>query len=167
MRKVLIAVDLQNDFITGSLGTPEAQAILPAVREKLAQREKEGWEIVFTRDTHFDDYLSTREGRLLPVPHCLKDSWGWQVEESVDLPEKRHVNKLTFGYTDWDLEGADEVELIGLCTDICVVSNALVIKAKYPELDVWVDPACCAGVTPAAHEAALATMRSCQVLMRE
>ncbi len=166
MRKVLIAVDLQIDFITGSLVTPEAQAILPAVREKLAEREKEGWEIVFTRDTHFDDYLSTREGRLLPVPHCLKDSWGWQVEESVDMPEKRHVNKLTFGYTDWDLEGADEVELIGLCTDICVVSNALVIKAKYPELDVWVDPACCAGVTPAAHEAALATMRSCQVLMR-
>ena len=167
MRKVLIAVDLQNDFITGSLGTPEAVAILPAVREKLAAREKEGWEIVFTRDTHYEDYLSTREGRLLPVPHCLKDSWGWQVEETVDMPEKRHVNKLTFGYTAWDLEGADEVELIGLCTDICVVSNALIVKAKYPELDVWVDPACCAGVTPAAHEAALATMRSCQILMRE
>ena len=114
MKRALIVVDMQNDFITGSLGTQEAVAILPAVREKIRRRDSEGWEIIYTRDTHFADYLSTNEGRHLPVVHCVKDTWGWQVEETVDMPGKLHVDKNAFGYTGWGFLRPDEVELIGL-----------------------------------------------------
>lgn len=172
--KYLIVVDMQKDFVTGVLGTREAQQILPAVADKV--RSFEG-QVIFTRDTHQSDYMQTQEGKNLPVPHCIEGSEGWQL---VDVLEEIRVernlpvyDKVTFGCPELarDMVKADEqepiesIELIGVCTDICVVSNALTIKAHLPEVPIYVDPACCAGVTPQAHEAALATMKSCQILM--
>ena len=178
MMKILIVVDMQNDFISGSLGTPEAQAIVPKVKEKIEQYLKDDYYIVYTRDTHFkEDYLSTQEGKLLPVEHCLKDSFGWEIAEEVDYTNLAYnysswriqcLNKTSFSYPFWrtflgELTPDCKVELIGLCTDICVVSNALVIKSLYPEVPIYVDASCCAGVTPEKHKAALETMKSCQI----
>ena len=173
MKNVLIVVDMQNDFVSGSLGTAEARAIVPAVREKIARHEGR---VIFTQDTHRPDYLATQEGRNLPVEHCVKDTWGWQIvdelQEFVHAPNARVIEKPTFGSTDLAAllkDEADEiasVELIGLCTDICVVSNALLIKATLPEIPMAVDSACCAGVTPEKHLAALETLRSCQVAVK-
>ena len=171
-KRYLIVIDIQNDFVTGSLGTPEAEAIVGAAAE--AARDFPG-EVVFTQDTHGEDYLETQEGRNLPVPHCIKGTWGWEIVDELEAVRRergaRSFEKVTFGSTDLAemlaaenaKEPLESVELIGLCTDICVVSNALLIKAFMPEVPVSVDSSCCAGVTPAAHEAALATMRSCQV----
>ena len=168
----LIVVDVQNDFVTDALGTAEAQAALPAMVEKV--RGFEG-QVVFTKDTHDERYLETQEGKYLPVPHCLVGTRGWELVDELDAFQREHdlpvYLKGTFGSTDLmhDLEAAyargnvASVEFIGLCTDICVVSNAMLVKAALPQLPVLVDAACCAGVTPAAHEAALATMRSCQI----
>ncbi|MBQ2119004.1 MAG: cysteine hydrolase [Clostridia bacterium] len=174
MENYLIAVDLQNDFVTGALGTPEAVSILPAVREKILSHRGP---VIFTRDTHAPDYLSTQEGRLLPVLHCVKGTPGWEiVPELADLVQKKNAlvfDKKTFGSTALasylrEREGEiGEVELIGLCTDICVVSNALTIKAFLPETPVSVDARCCAGVTPEKHAAALETMKSCQIAVKE
>lgn len=164
--KLLIVVDMQNDFVTGSLGSPEAAAILPNVRAKIEQYIANGDRVIFTRDTHFDDYLNTNEGRHLPVPHCIKGTDGWQVVSELDRADCKHIDKTQFGFPSWDAIGIkhyDSVELVGVCTDICVVSNALIIKALAPELDVSVDARCCAGVTPEAHKAALQTMKSCQI----
>lgn len=173
--RYLIVVDMQKDFVTGVLGTKEAQQILPAVAAKV--RGFEG-RVIFTRDTHQSDYMETQEGKYLPVPHCIQGSEGWQlVEELEEIRAERSLpvyDKVTFGCPELarDLVEADgqepveSIELIGVCTDICVVSNALTIKAHLPEVPMYVDPACCAGVTPQAHEAALATMRSCQIQMR-
>jgi len=166
--KTLIVIDMQNDFIDGTLGTKEAVAIVPAVAQKIRARKADGWQIVFTRDTHSEEYLSTNEGRHLPVVHCVEDTPGWQIREGLDTAGALIVNKPSFGFTGWtdvfDVIGeAEEIELVGLCTDICVVSNALILKALYPEIRVSVDPACCAGVTPESHEAALTTMRMCQI----
>ena len=173
MGKILIVVDMQNDFITGSLGTKEAQAIVPNVKKKIEEYKANGDEIIFTRDTHFDDYLETSEGKNLPVKHCIKDTHGWQVTDDIgNCVGCIAIDKETFGYSDWgdydldfDEEGnaTKEIEVIGLCTDICVVSNALILKATYPEITITVDASCCAGVTPETHKAALTTMKSCQI----
>ena len=169
MQDILIVVDMQNDFIDGSLGTPEAVAIVPAVAEKI--RGFPGT-VLFTRDTHGPDYLDTQEGRNLPVVHCIKGSEGWQIRpELAALCKREPIDKPSFGSTrlgELLLEMNREdpigsVTLIGLCTDICVISNALLIKAFLPEVPVTVDAACCAGVTPDSHENALKAMKICQI----
>lgn len=171
MKRFLIAVDLQKDFVDGSLGTPEAQAIVAPAVEKIAEFDG----IVFaTYDTHGEDYLSTAEGRKLPVVHCIKGTPGWQLDSRIQaaLEQKGFtpVEKPTFGCVRLpellsEAAAGEEfsVELIGLCTDICVVSNALLLKAAFPEVSISVDARCCAGVSPATHEAALATMACCQI----
>lgn len=163
MKKTLIVVDMQKDFIDGALGTKEAVAIVDNVKAKIAAYQAQGDEIIFTRDTHQTDYMSTNEGKYLPVEHCIEGTEGWQIWEGLEVPDAIIVNKPTFGYLNWKDYNLEEVELIGLCTDICVVSNALIIKAMYPEIKVTVDASCCAGVTPESHDAALTTMKMCQV----
>lgn len=163
MKKTLIVVDMQNDFIHMALGTPEAVAIVPKVREKIRRCHEAGYEIIYTRDTHGEDYLDTPEGKKLPVPHCIRGTEGWQIAEGLYVPGCKIIDKPNFGWTGWKDEALEDVELIGLCTDICVVSNALIIKAMFPEARVRVDPACCAGVGPATHQAALDTMAMCQI----
>ena len=173
MDNYLIVVDMQKDFVDGSLGTAEAQQIVPAVRAKIEAHEGP---VIFTRDTHGPDYLNTQEGRFLPVEHCLRGTEGWEIiRELRDLaawPGTQVIDKPSFGSTvlaallTEKRESIESVELIGLCTDICVVSNALMIKAALPEVPLSVDSACCAGVTPAKHEAALETMRSCQIVIK-
>ena len=161
---------MQKDFIDGALGTPEACAIVPHVIEKIKEYERDGGKIIFTKDTHLDDYLETREGRMLPVKHCIKGTEGHDIPPEILRGHTTVFEKLTFGSLDLALylEGLDfdEVELVGLCTDICVVSNALLIKARFPEREVTVDSSCCAGVTPATHDAALTTMKMCQIIIK-
>ena len=163
--KTLIVVDMQNDFVDGTLGTSEAIAILPFVRKKISEYAERGDEIIFTRDTHQSDYLQSNEGKHLPVEHCIEGTYGWEIVDGLYIEGCEIVDKPAFGYTGWSERDFSDVELIGLCTDICVVSNALIIKALYPEISVCVDPKCCAGVTPESHEAALMTMKMCQVDM--
>lgn len=166
MKRLLIVVDMQNDFVFGALGTKEAQLILPAVKARIEKARAEGETIVFTRDTHAENYLSTQEGKNLPVPHCIKGTQGWQIVDGLWLGE-RVFDKPTFGSKELAAYVANgefsSVTLIGVCTDICVASNAILIKAEATELPVAVEKACCAGVTPATHEAALVTLASCQV----
>lgn len=174
-RRYLIVVDMQNDFVTGALGTPEAVAIVDGAAAKA--RSFDG-EVLFTLDTHDESYAETQEGKLLPVPHCERGTWGWELVEPLEAVRRersaRTFKKGAFGSPELAQELAAEhaadpiesIELIGICTDICVVSNALLLKAFLPEVPVSVDASCCAGVTPEAHEAALATMRSCQVLVK-
>ena len=174
MKKILVVVDMQKDFVDGALGTKEAAAVVPAVVQKI--RSFDG-EIFVTLDTHFADYLQTAEGAKLPVPHCIRNTDGWRPDDAVAaaLKEKDYttVEKYTFGSTELPrliAQAADgepfSLELVGLCTDICVVSNALLLKAHFPEAPIAVDASCCAGVTPELHEAALRTMRSCQIDVR-
>ena len=163
MKKTLIVVDMQNDFIDGALGTKEAQAIVANVQKKIEEYKANGDEIIFTRDTHQANYLKTNEGIHLPVEHCIEGSDGWQIREGLYVEGAKCVDKPTFGFVGWRNFEFEEVELVGLCTDICVVSNALIIKALYPEIKVSVDSACCAGVTVESHNAALTTMKMCQV----
>lgn len=171
MKKFLIVVDMQKDFVDGALGTPEAVAIVDNVVNKINSFDGN---IIVTYDTHLEDYMDTREGKNLPVPHCIKETDGWKLDAKVQdaLLGKEYIEleKPTFGSILLpeiieDLAGEEEfeVELIGLCTDICVVSNAMVLKAHYPEVDIKVDASCCAGVTPATHDAALLTMKMCQI----
>ncbi len=170
MRKILVVIDMQKDFIDGSLGTAEAQAIVGAVAEKMKSYEKA--DIYVTRDTHGEDYLQTAEGKKLPVVHCVKDTEGWQLHPQIAAQaDKAHIiDKPAFGSVALMelLREENEreplvIELVGLCTDICVVSNALLLKAAMPEVEIRVDKGCCAGVTPKTHEAALATMEMCQI----
>ena len=162
--KTLVVVDMQNDFITGSLGTKEAVAIVPKVKAKISEAIANGDKIVFTQDTHFENYLKTQEGKNLPVEHCIKGTWGWEVAEELDKPMYPHVQKLTFGSKDLnDHIRTDEVELVGLCTGICVLSNAILLKAFDTERIVTVDASCCACVTPESHKTALEAMKLCQV----
>lgn len=163
MKKTLVVVDMQNDFISMALGTKEAVAIIPAVKEKIRRYAENGDEIIFTRDTHFENYLETPEGIKLPVPHCIKGTEGWEIADGLYVDGCKIIDKPNFGWPEWKNETLEEVELIGLCTDICVVSNALIIKANFPEAKVSVDAACCAGVTPETHAAALTTMKMCQI----
>ena len=161
--KTLIVVDVQNDFVTGALGTPEAQSIIPNVKAKIKEYQDRGDEIIFTRDTHQSNYLETNDGKNLPVEHCIENTDGWKIVEGLDIPNCSIINKPTFGWTHWNNRTFDEIELIGLCTDICVVSNALILKAMFPEIKITVDASCCAGVTPESHKAALTTMKMCQI----
>lgn len=167
-KKVLVVVDMQKDFIDGSLGTKEAVDIVDKVADKIKGFDGE---IIFTRDTHFENYLDTQEGKNLPVKHCIKGTEGWQISaqlETLRTPQMKVFDKLTFGSvelaeylkTQSDLES---VELVGLCTDICVISNAMVIKAFLPELSICVDSSCCAGVTPESHLRAIEAMKMCQI----
>lgn len=170
----LIVVDMQNDFVSGSLGTAEAQAIVPAVVEKVKNFDGT---VIFTRDTHHADYLSTQEGKFLPVEHCMKDTEGWQIVNQLDSLRQqlgcKTYDKETFGSTALATDmlamckenKVESITLVGLCTDICVVSNALLLKAFMPETPMHVVASCCAGVTPAKHEAALETMRSSQIIV--
>lgn len=163
MKKTLIVIDMQKDFINGSLGTKEAVSIIENVKRKIKEYEDNGDEIIFTRDTHHENYLNTNEGRKLPVEHCIKGTEGWKIWEGLEVGKAIYIDKHTFGYMNWKDYNLENVELVGLCTDICVVSNALIIKATYPEIPVKVDSSCCAGVTPESHKAALTTMRMCQI----
>ena len=172
MQDYLIVIDMQKDFVDGALGSPEAVSIVPAVRQKILDHKGP---VIFTRDTHDTDYLDTQEGRFLPVEHCIRDTAGWEIiSELQDIASREDVmivDKPSFGSTrlaELLKQKRDEIrhiELIGLCTDICVVSNALLIKAALPEVPVLVDSRCCAGVTTLKHESALETMRSCQVIV--
>ena len=161
--KTLIVIDMQNDFIDGSLGTAEAVAIVDNVKAKIKEYVDRGDQIIFTRDTHQEDYMETNEGKHLPVVHCIEGTDGWQIRDDLYVEGAEIINKPSFGYTGWNDYSFEEVELIGLCTDICVVSNALIIKALFPEIKVSVDSSCCAGVTPESHDAALKTMQMCQI----
>ena len=163
MKKTLIVVDMQKDFVDGALGSKEAVAIVENVKKKIAEYQADGNQIIFTRDTHQADYLSTNEGKNLPVEHCIEGTEGWQLYEGMEAEGALYINKPTFGYLNWGEYQFEEVELVGLCTDICVVSNALILKATFPEIEVSVDASCCAGVTPESHAAALTTMKMCQV----
>ena len=169
MKKLLIVIDMQNDFIDGSLGTKEAQAMLPRLAAKLQQAEDT--DLIFTQDTHQADYLSTQEGKNLPVKHCIKPSHGWEIAvvlQPFAAKAKAVIEKPAFGSLELikAAEGYEEAEFTGLCTDICVISNAMILKAAYPEMKIAVDASCCAGVTPEKHDAALAVMESCQVIVR-
>ena len=168
MKNLLIVVDMQNDFVSGVLGSREAQQILPEVNRKISEAET----VVYTLDTHTEDYLSTQEGKNLPVVHCVKGTWGHALADGLLVKEgSKQVEKPTFGsvelgecvkelYISGQIGG---VELVGVCTDICVISNALLIKACCPELPVSVVSHCCAGVTPESHKNALIAMAACQV----
>ena len=164
--KILVVVDMQNDFIDGALGTSEAVAIVPYVKQVI---ESFDGKVFFTRDTHFDDYMNTQEGKNLPVPHCIKGSDGWQIRPELDsLRKTEAIDKVTFGSSalvdvlkkEKDIE---EITFIGLCTDICVISNVAVVKAFFPEIPISVDAKACAGVTPQSHRTALNAMKAIQV----
>ena len=170
MRRILIVIDMQNDFIDAALGTREAVAIVEAVKDKI--RSYPAADVIATMDTHGKNYMQTQEGKYLPVPHCIRETEGWQIRPDIAdlLTEAKIYEKPTFGSTALaadlrDLSEKEEIELelVGLCTDICVVSNALLLKAMMPEVKISVDASCCAGVTPEKHLAALETMRSCQI----
>lgn len=169
MKELLVVVDIQNDFVTGSLGTKEAQEIVQNARKKIESYEQDNKEIVFTRDTHEENYLMTQEGRNLPVKHCIRGTEGWEIiTELQEYTKGRRIfDKPSFGSIDLASYirdgGYDRVEFIGLCTDICVVSNALLVKAYVPEITVAADASCCAGVTPQSHDSALCTMKMCQI----
>lgn len=168
--KILVVVDMQNDFIDGALGTAEAVAIVPSVIEKIKSYEKNGDLVIYTKDTHTEEYLKTSEGINLPVEHCIKGTFGHDIPANILRSHELIFEKPTFG----SLALAeylhtldfDEVELIGVCTDICVISNALLIKANFPEKTVAVDSSCSAGVTPDTHNAALTTMKMCQIKVK-
>ena len=163
--KILVVVDMQNDFIDGTLGTKEAVSIVPAVKRKIESYKNE--KIYFTRDTHYENYLDTAEGRNLPVPHCIKGTKGWEISEEFDCFGCEVIDKPTFGSVALSKlikeDNPESVELCGLCTDICVISNAMLIKATLPETKISVDASCCAGVTPESHKNALEAMKMCQI----
>lgn len=184
MAKILVVVDMQKDFINGSLGTKEAEAIVPRVKSIIDEYvNDDDAKILFTKDTHHENYLDTSEGKNLPVVHCVEGTDGWQIPdellENIDLQNLQLfrdviiVSKPTFGFMfidrcireffGLDESCIDEIRIVGLCTDICVVSNALILKAVFPEIPIVVDSSACAGVTPEKHEASLEVMRSCQI----
>ena len=173
MQNILVVIDMQNDFVDGALGTKEAEEITENVIKRVEKAEKAGEKLIFTRDTHKEDYLSTQEGKNLPIVHCVKDTKGWEIIDSL----KKYTNgrliidKPTFGSDELaailkEENGRNEIEkitLIGLCTDICVISNALLIKAFLPEVKIVVESDCCAGVSPETHDNALKAMKVCQI----
>ena len=176
--KVLVVVDAQNDFITGLLGSEEAQFAVPTIAAKIDEYMKNTDLVVFTQDTHYDNYMETDEGKYLPVIHCLERTWGWEIDERLDMTAP-HIQKYTFGCYELpetliriaescDAE-IDQIELCGFCTDICVISNALILKSVFAPMgiDIVVDSHACAGVTPEKHNAALEVMKSCQIIVKE
>lgn len=169
-KKVLIVVDMQTDFITGSLANKSAYEIVDKVNAKIDEYTRAGDIVIFTRDTHNADYLTTMEGTNLPIEHCIKDTLGWEIFEGIYVPENAiFVDKPNFGYVDWDkveaLKDAARIELVGTCTDICVISNGIALKMTYPETTICCSPSCCAGLTPELHDAAIQVMKSCQIMM--
>lgn len=164
--KILVVVDMQNDFIDGALGTPEAVSIVPYVKQVI---EFFDGKVLFTRDTHFADYMDTQEGKNLPVPHCIKDTDGWRIRKELDALRKTPaIDKITFGSKDLveilkEEPSIESITFVGLCTDICVISNVMLTKAFFPEIPLIVDAKACAGVTPESHQNALAAMKMCQV----
>lgn len=166
MAKILIVVDMQNDFITGALGTKEAVAIVPYIKELI---ENFDGKVLFTRDTHLDDYLETQEGKNLPVPHCIRWTEGWQIHPELESLRKTDaIDKGTFGSKDLvevlkQEETIEEITFVGVCTDICVISNVMVVKAFYPEVPLVVDAKGCAGVNVQSHLNALEAMKMCQI----
>lgn len=172
MVRILVVVDMQNDFIDGALGTREAEEIVSKVAQKVVEYKKQHDMIMVTRDTHGKDYLNTTEGRHLPVEHCIEGTAGWELTKELSLgAECQYYNKETFGSVALaealvkiqKVTPIEEIELIGLCTDICVISNALLIKSFLPEVTITVDAGCCAGVTPESHRNALAAMQMCHI----
>lgn len=167
MSRILVVVDMQKDFVDGALGSREAAAIVPHVADKMRAYREAGDEVVFTFDTHFEDYPDTMEGKKLPVAHCIKGTAGWEPVQGLGEIKGKRFEKHTFGsreLADYVAAGQyDSVELVGLCTDICVISNAMLIKAAVPDTPIRVDAACCAGVTPESHENALNAMRMCHI----
>lgn len=169
MKKLLVVIDMQNDFITGTLGSAQAQKIVPNVKSKIEEYKQSQNQVIFTRDTHFDNYLQTQEGKYLPVVHCTEGTHGHAIAAELDTTNCEILDKNTFGslelseYIAKKAVDVEEVELCGLCSDICVVSNALILKARLPETTITVDATCCAGVTEESHKAALLTMKMCQV----
>lgn len=165
---VLAVIDMQKDFIDGALGTPEACAIVPAVQARIRRARADGTLVVFTRDTHHADYLKTQEGQNLPVPHCLAQTDGWQIDARLDVADLPCFDKPSFGSAELirflaAQPALESVEFVGLCTDICVITNALMLKGALPELPIFVRADCCAGVTPQSHENALRAMQCCQI----
>ncbi len=168
MKNCLVIIDMQNDFISGTLGTKEAKAIVPHVKSEIENAISNGVDIFFTKDTHYENYLETMEGKKLPVKHCIKGTWGHDICDEIKPFEKNAKNifiKETFGYKDLPkyLENYDNITFMGLCTDICVVSNVMLTKAFYPEKNIIVKKDCCAGVTIENHNSALAVMKSCHI----
>ncbi len=168
MQRILVVVDMQNDFIDGALGTPEAQAIVPLVKKKVKSFDGK---VIFTRDTHQNDYLQTQEGVKLPVAHCIKGTSGWEICDELKNFAMEIIDKPTFGSNELvsvlEKENSEnpiaEIELVGLCTDICVISNAMLLKASLLETEITVDSVCCAGVTQQSHKNALEAMKMCQI----
>lgn len=164
--KLLVVVDMQKDFIDGALGTPEAAAIVPYVKETI---ENFDGKVLFTRDTHFENYMDTQEGKNLPVPHCIKGTPGWQIHPELEALRKTDaIDKVTFGSSQLPQvlareENIESITFIGLCTDICVISNVMITKAFFPETPIYVDAKGCAGVTPQSHKTALEAMKMCQI----
>ena len=169
--KVLVVVDMQNDFIDGALGTNEAQAIVDNVKAKIDEYANVHGQVIFTRDTHGSNYMETQEGTKLPVPHCIEGTEGWEIREELRVENCVIIDKPTFGSYELidTLREIDEetpiesIELVGLCTDICVISNAMMVKAAFLEIPVKVDSTCCAGVSPQSHDNALNAMEMCQI----
>lgn len=167
MSKVLIVIDMQNDFLTGALANPAGVEALPRVRDQIVQAMNRDDTIIYTRDTHFDDYLNTHEGKYLPVPHCIINTKGWEIEDSVAYPEYFRaytINKETFGTLEWEryrdiIEAADEILICGLVSSICVVSNALILRAMFPEKDISFLSEASAGLAPEDHAAACTIMK--------
>lgn len=177
---ILIVVDMQNDFVTGALGSPEAVEIVPRVVQRVQEGVERGETVLFTRDTHGADYAGTQEGRKLPVAHCIKGSEGWEIIPQLRPYAPHPIDKPTFGSRalgalllarDEDLRkqgmpGVEKVTFLGVCTDICVISNALLVKAFLPEAEIVVEADCCAGVTPESHRTALEAMKACQIAVK-
>ena len=173
MQNILVVIDMQNDFVDGALGTKEAEEITENVVKRVGKAKEIGEKLIFTRDTHKEDYLSTQEGKNLPIVHCVKDTKGWEIIDSLKkyTDGRLIIDKPTFGSDELaailkEENGRNEIEkitLIGLCTDICVISNALLIKTFLPEVKIVVDSACCAGVSPETHDNALNAMKVCQI----
>lgn len=170
MKKALLVIDMQNDFITSVLGNNECRAVVPQVVKRVQEAIEEGTDLIFSQDTHQEGYLTTQEGRKLPVPHCIKDTDGWEIiPELAETAVRKGIvfTKETFGSTTIaeyvKAHNYDEVELIGVCTDICVISNAMIIKAFNPELEIFIRESCCAGVTPQSHQTAIEAMKACQI----
>lgn len=166
--KVLIIIDMQNDFIDGTLGTKEAVSIIPYIKKKIEEYQMNGNEIVYTRDTHTVNYLNTQEGKKLPVEHCIVGTDGWKIHKDLVIENAKIFDKPTFGSVDlanyfMEREEKMEFELVGVCTDICVISNAMLLKAYYPESTIRVDAKGCAGVTVESHKNALNAMKMCQI----
>lgn len=180
--KILVVIDMQKDFTTGVLGNEECRAVIPHVMERMERARREGWKIICTQDTHEANYLSTGEGRRLPVEHCIRGTEGaeliaeiqdlkekWEDYDEVFLPESP-IEKNAFGSSELpkvlQKYEPEEIELIGVCTDICVISNAMILRSSYPDIELSVDASCCAGVTTASHDTALNSMEACQIRVK-